>query len=374
MAKSTSFVLLADNGKGPPSEFRLFRRGLNRTTKGDFIFDEVSAKAVMSEFNDHGTDLMVDLEHLSLNKESNSYDPDSRAWLKLEVREGELWAVDVRWTPDGTERLTQKTQRYVSPVFYHDEDKRIVSIVNIALTSTPATIQPSQLVAATRSHNMNPELVTKAIDAIAEGDSDAAAEILKSMVAEAAGGEVPSEEPAAEPADSSPEEPAVEEMTEMPEEEEKEELTEYEEEEKKKELSALSQIREVTGVQDRTELVAEIKSLSKRIAEVDARELELELTERKQLAASLVKLGAELPSTAWVGEGKDRKLCDRLSSEDLDSLRTRVKALSACGPKKNNAPPSAAQVSLSKAELAACKARNLDPVVFAARKAASVRS
>jgi len=119
-------------------------------------------------------------------------------------------------------------------------------------------------------------------------------------------------------------------------------------------------------------LVAEIKSLSARVADVEARELEADQKERKSLVASLVKLGVELPSTAWVGQDNDRKLCDRLADEPLESMRSRVKALSAV-PAKRKRPPAGPAVALSKAEIDACKARNIDPKDFAARKAAVVK-
>jgi len=131
---------------------------------------------------------MVDLEHLSLDQESKSYDPDARAWLNLELRDGELWAVNVRWTSDGASRVTSKKQRYVSPAFYTDDENRITQIVNIGLTALPATDQPMALVAANRLKvlNMDPEVVKKAIDAIAAGDADGALVILQEMITSAA--------------------------------------------------------------------------------------------------------------------------------------------------------------------------------------------
>jgi Mu-like prophage I protein len=133
---------------GPPSEFRLFRQGVNTSTNGDFLFDEAAAALVMAQLAKHDVDLMIDLEHLSLDEESPAFDPDARGYCRLEVREGELWAVNVAWTPDGARRLTEKTQRFVSPFFAYDEESRVTRIVNIALTAMPATDSAQALVAA----------------------------------------------------------------------------------------------------------------------------------------------------------------------------------------------------------------------------------
>lgn len=137
-----------------PTAFRLFRAGKNATTKGEFLFDDKAAELVMSAVSQHGVDVMIDLEHLSLDQESNAYDPDARGWFKLEVRNGELWAVDVRWTPDGARRLSEKTQRYISPAFMTDDEKRVTEIVNIALVAMPATHGTPALVAANRRPRM----------------------------------------------------------------------------------------------------------------------------------------------------------------------------------------------------------------------------
>src|SRR6185295_17430879 len=107
------------NGDTPPSEFRIFAAGENATTKGIFVFNEQAARDVMASYEAHGIDVMIDLEHLSLesSEQSRNFDPDARGWCKLELRNGELWATGVTWTPDGETRLREKRQRYISPAF-----------------------------------------------------------------------------------------------------------------------------------------------------------------------------------------------------------------------------------------------------------------
>jgi hypothetical protein len=135
----------------PPSEFRIFKAGINSTTKGPFLFDEAAAREVMARYQQEGVDLIVDLEHASLDPNAPHYDPDARGHFKLALRNGELWAVDCKWTPDGQRRLAEKTQRYISPVAWRDEEtKRVVYVANVGLVAQPATHHAPPLVAASK--------------------------------------------------------------------------------------------------------------------------------------------------------------------------------------------------------------------------------
>ena len=140
-----------------PTEFRIWKTGLNPTRNGyDVLFDDKAAASVMAAFAEHGVDLMIDLEHLSLDQAHPKYDSDARGWAKLEVRRDanggpELWAVDVKWTPDGERRLSERTQRYVSPAFTTDKDDRPTRVVNVALVGMPATDHIPALVAASEN-------------------------------------------------------------------------------------------------------------------------------------------------------------------------------------------------------------------------------
>lgn len=358
-------MLLADVGEGNalPSEFRLFRRGLNTTSKGDVIFDDAAAESVMAAYAQHGTDVQIDLEHLSLDTESKAYDPDARGWCQLELREGELWAVNVKWTPDGARRLNDRAQRYISPTFFADADGRVASVLNLALTALPATHEPAALIAANRlpkKLNMRPEDIRKAIEALKEENGDAALAILESALVAAAGGEEmeepDTEEPAASEAEAPSEEPREEELAQQD------------------AVKALRALSVITGTADTDEIVTLAASWAKRIADVEEREQEIELSERRVLVGELVKLGAELPSTAWEGDAKARKPVARLLSEPLDGLKARVNALKGARPaavKPPTAPSSA--VKLSQVDLKAAEAMKITPEEYAARKAAAVR-
>lgn len=150
-------VLLSalDVGDTLPTEFRIFRSGVNESSKGSDVFDEHAARAVMTEYAKQGVDLMIDLNHDSLDpatRRQRKDAGDAMGWFKVELRDdGSLWATDVRWTPEGEERLRAKKQRYISPAFLVEKKTRRVSeLINIALVGMPATHGAEPLVMASR--------------------------------------------------------------------------------------------------------------------------------------------------------------------------------------------------------------------------------
>ena len=99
---------LHDLGVAPeaplPTEFRLFKAGANDTTKGVFTLDADAMAEVLSAFELRGVELVIDLNHDSTDADAmvaRADASDARGWFKLADRNGELWAVDVTWTPDG---------------------------------------------------------------------------------------------------------------------------------------------------------------------------------------------------------------------------------------------------------------------------------
>lgn len=144
-----------------PTEFRIFGAGVNRTEAGDFLFDDTAAKSVLAAYQKRGVDVPIDLEHLSTDAKAPHYDPDARGWCKLELRNGELWATGVTWTPDGAARLTEKRQRYVSPYFAHERPvkgapARVLQLLNVAICADPATHKLTPLMAASRMQTRRP--------------------------------------------------------------------------------------------------------------------------------------------------------------------------------------------------------------------------
>lgn len=134
-----------------PTEFRIFSAGVVDTVKGAFLFDDGAARDVLAAYADHGADIPIDYDHAQVDPGSNVADRVAAGWFSPEVRGGELWAVDVKWTPRAAKALADREWRYISPAFLADagkEPRRVRRLINVAITNLPATKQLRPLVAS----------------------------------------------------------------------------------------------------------------------------------------------------------------------------------------------------------------------------------
>lgn len=394
-ARGRQTLTIAFEGDALPSEFRIFRAGENETTKGTFLFDDASAASVLAEYEAHGIDVMLDYDHASLDTMA-ARDPaqagKAAGWCKIEVRNGELWAVNVRWTPPAAEALQAKEWRFMSPAFQTDEAGRITSLLNVAITNLPATRRLEPLIAASMSGGpMNPELVKKAIDALAAGDAEAALAILKDMIAAAAGAEAeeaPAEEPPAE-------EPAPEMMGEG---------ATDDDEDKAAVMAATSRLVRLTGKATLGAAVEEVElwrtshlkleAETKKLAQERAA---LEANERDALTVQIaLKMG---PAVAWADPLKatdraKRKTAEPFASMSIGDLRVFAKKLGASrapaeapkpptGSVSTGSAPTAGEraietphgtVTLSARELRICAETGAKPEDYAANKAIHLKA
>lgn len=356
-----------------PTELRLFHAGVNETNEGPMLFDDKAAASVMAEFEQNGVDLMIDLAHISVDDSARvlrTDADDARGWCRLEVRPGpELWAVGMAWTPDGTRRLTERTQRYISPVVFREkETNRVMRVFNLALCSMPATYHASPLVAARKqitaaraaaedrkpmssktmlaravvalatagdesvlvALEMTPEQAKKAIAAVKEQSGDAALALVESLLADALGaGGMGDDEPPAEPLEDAPPEPAPED-----------------------EKAAMAALRSMLRVHKGVDLVGEVKRLTSEVAAIRLEREAETRNERLDLVGELVKLGAELPSTAWKDPDK-REPVESLATMPMAALRSRVAAFRAAPRVELKAPEGeAVELTAKERELA----------------------
>lgn len=144
-------ALSVDGSTEPPSEFRIFSAGIVDTLKGQFLFDARAAEDVLAAYADHGADLPIDYEHAQVDPFAPPSERKAAGWFRPEVRDGELWALDVRWTPTAAQAIRDREWRYISPAFLHEDGappRRVRRLVNVALTNLPATKQLRPLVAS----------------------------------------------------------------------------------------------------------------------------------------------------------------------------------------------------------------------------------
>jgi len=137
----------------PPKEFRVFAAGANASTKGDFLFDEKAVEQVTANAAAWANRYPFDFNHAMVRPaESNDPAEEKKAAGQFtpEIRNGELWATAIRWTPYARSKLEAGEYTYFSPAFTVDEDERVVELTNVALTNLPAMHGIPQLVAASR--------------------------------------------------------------------------------------------------------------------------------------------------------------------------------------------------------------------------------
>lgn len=153
-------------GREPPKEIQLFAAGVNQTEKGDFVFDAKAAELVMAAFARKGLDAIpIDYDH---GMAVENGDKSAAGWFKPEVRDGALWATDIRWTPRATAKLTDAEYRFFSPWFsFEEESRRVTRLLNFALTNTPAMDGIDALVAAS-ANPKEPEMSCESCEKLSE--------------------------------------------------------------------------------------------------------------------------------------------------------------------------------------------------------------
>lgn len=149
-------------GDEAPTEFRILGAGTNATRKGELMFDEAAAASVLADYEAGGVDLPLDYDHAMADPSARPSDRIAAGWFRPEVRDGELWAADVKWTPRGKAAVEAKEYRYTSlwgDVELTDKKAkrmRLVRLRNVALTNTPATIATLPLVASEKDTGERP--------------------------------------------------------------------------------------------------------------------------------------------------------------------------------------------------------------------------
>lgn len=187
MSEKVFALAIELDGDTAPTEFRILAAGTNATRKGELVFDDASAASVVADYEAGGVDLPLDYDHAMADPSARPTERIAAGWFKPEVRNGELWASDVKWTPRGRAAVEAKEYRYTSlwgDVELTDAKKkrmRLVRLRNVALTNTPATIATLPLVASEdREDAMTENVILTVLDV---ADESAAVEKIKLQTA-----------------------------------------------------------------------------------------------------------------------------------------------------------------------------------------------
>lgn len=131
-----------------PTEFRIFAAGANGSEKGTFHFTDKSALSVMAEFVAHAKPMLLDYNHGTTFDSPTPDQAIAAGEFTPEIRNGELWATNIRWTDRAKTMLSAGEYRLFSPFFTHDKEGQVLRLVNVALTNLPALDGIAPLVAA----------------------------------------------------------------------------------------------------------------------------------------------------------------------------------------------------------------------------------
>lgn len=96
-----------------------------------------NAAALVGLFKAENQPLPIDFEHASEVKAKQGEAAPAIGWIEdVEAREGAVWA-RVAWNAAGSEAVTSRAYRYLSPVFWFDKSKRPVRLRSAGLTNQP---------------------------------------------------------------------------------------------------------------------------------------------------------------------------------------------------------------------------------------------
>jgi phage I-like protein len=168
MKGKTTALLALDVGEiangEVPTEFRIFRFGVNHSEKGDFVFDATSAESVMAEYRAHAKPMLLDFNHGTTLFAPTPEQGIAAGEFVPEVRSDGLWATNIRWTERARQLLAAKEYRCFSPFFETEPSTgRITRLINVALTNLPALDNVEPLVAASAAGGTMEEEMRKRI-------------------------------------------------------------------------------------------------------------------------------------------------------------------------------------------------------------------
>lgn len=132
-----------------PTEVLLWRNGITKTTKGQFLLDDKARDSVWKDWQDRMAGVLsptgdppgsFDYDHDEWNPELPGYEKLSAGSFDLGRDGKDLWLVKVSFTERCTDLIKKKEKRSTSPAFDFDpKTGRFLRLYNVAVTNVPAT-------------------------------------------------------------------------------------------------------------------------------------------------------------------------------------------------------------------------------------------
>jgi phage I-like protein len=134
-------LALSDKGAAPTEVLLIPAGQINARDGRSWVNNNPGA--ILAAFDADGMDLPIDYEHAIEVAERTGQPIPAAGWIKgLTERDGAVWA-SVNWTDRAEEMIEAREYRFVSPVFWFDEEGSIFELSSVALTNDPAIRQPA---------------------------------------------------------------------------------------------------------------------------------------------------------------------------------------------------------------------------------------
>lgn len=337
---------------GSPVAFRIWHAGENVTDHGTHTLSMKSIEKLLAQQAARGNLYSIDVDHMSLNKESPPESRKAVGWFEIAARESidgpELWAVNVAWTEAVRGGLTQDPPewRYFSPAY--DVTKKggeIVSLANLALTNNPATWSVTSLahrsIAATTEGNAMKMTYKEMKDSLAAmaGDDDDKKATAEQCIAAAFPDGDPDEKKKDDDGEKKEEKKSSEDEPEKKENEDDPEKKESEDDPEKKaaSLEREGKLLATLGQQDRRIRELESKGEATERAEIMATRQDLTASQKDYLSKQPLARVRELldkviiPTTKVAattaplrGAGQTDRAASKLPADESAKLRRRM--------------------------------------------------
>ena len=187
IAALASLLAPVPDGGSPPSEIVVLPAGpaLEARDGRRWTLADPAEVARRSNAALGGQEAVVDYEHQSLAAPDNGRPAPAAGWIsRYEARPDGAIAARVRWTERAAKMLRAGEYRYVSPVFRYEGDGRIIEIVSVGLTNTPA-LPDIPAVARRRFDDKEESMTLKELLALLGLGEDADKEAVEAALAKA---------------------------------------------------------------------------------------------------------------------------------------------------------------------------------------------
>ena len=177
LAASCSFDLLASS-----DHFVLIPEGIFRSEIDGRPYDAPHwalsperGHQMAAALNQRKIDMVIDYEHATLKSKNTGEPAPAAGWLKpagfTYVEGVGLCSTDFEWLDKAKAHIEAKEYKYISPVFMYTPNGEITSLINVALTNTPALDQlpEAKLAAAAQEYfTQNPTEQDSTMDELLE--------------------------------------------------------------------------------------------------------------------------------------------------------------------------------------------------------------